>query len=98
MPGDQDLIPAERRHVKALKMRLSWLEQRKDRATLTFDRAEMAALKVALMLFDLHFVTQTAAELTTSALLREASEAVGAAGQTVLAGRLLERAKLLEEQ
>ncbi len=99
MTSDNDLIPAERRHVKALKMRLTWLEQRETQATgSTFDRGEMAALRVALMLFDLHFVTQTAAELTTSSLLREGAEAVDAAGQHALAARLLERAKLLEEQ
>jgi hypothetical protein len=98
--GDNDLIPAERRHAKALKMRLSWLEQRdhQQQATHTFDRAEMAALRIALSLFDLHFVTQTAAELTTSSLLREGAEAVDAAGQHALAARLHERAKLLEEQ
>jgi hypothetical protein len=96
--NDQDLIPAERRHAKALKMRLSWLEQREGPATLTYDRAEMAALRIALSLFDLHFVTQTAAELTTSSLLREGAEAVDAAGQHALAARLFERAELLEEQ
>jgi hypothetical protein len=97
--SDQDLIPAERRHAKALQMRLNWLGHRENEASgSTFDRGEMAALKVALMLFDLHFVTQTAAELTTSSLLREGAEAVDAAGQPTLAARLLERAKLLEEQ
>ena len=96
---DHALIPAERRHAKALKMRLSWLEQRDhQQATHTFDKGEMAALRIALSLFDLHFVTQTAAELTTSSLLREGAEAVDAAGQPTLAARLLERAKLLEEQ
>jgi hypothetical protein len=100
VPGDNDLIPAERRHAKALKMRLDWLDQRQARDTEphTYDRAEMAALRIALSLFDLHFVTQTAAELTTSSLLREGAEAVDAAGQHALAARLHERAKLLEEQ
>lgn len=92
-----NLIKPERRHLSTLRARLKELDRRALQGGVrTFDHAEMAALRVALDMLAMWFAIDAAPELRTSALLREAAQALAATGQERLAGRLIARAELLE--
>lgn len=100
MSEESDLIQPERRHQKALVRRLKVLRDRMHTSSSnSFDKAEAEALSTAIALFDLHFAAQHVEDVVeTSALLRDAADALRSHGLHSQAKRLDGRADLLEQQ